>query len=460
MNPKINNLNRIIDIDLKINQNPESNTSPPEPRIQNCETQTSNLSTINQQLESQVKLLKQINVNLIHQIYNIHNSEGWKILSWLYEVRDNRIISIFLVAFKLILTKSIKYLHFGFKDPSVKKDSAPMIATSKGEPTAKPKITYLIPYCSISGGVAVVCQHLNRLLDRGYDVSIISADEQTNIDWFPSQKVPIIPLSKAPSEFDILVATGWSTAYTVMRLKARKKYYFVQSDESRFYPIGSGEYFEAINTYFFDFTFFTEAIWIQEWLSRAFRKNSFYAPNGLDPDIFHRTELLEPKKRIRVLLEGPIDIPFKGMEDAFMAVQNLDCEVWCVSSHGVPKKEWRCDRLFTKVKMTEMKNIYSSCDILLKMSRVEGFFGPPLEMMACGGTAVVSKVTGYDEYIIDGYNALVVEPRDVEGAKDAVNKLINDRELREKLIRNGAETVQNWKWDRAIDTLEKEFTKE
>ena len=49
-----------------------------------------------------------------------------------------------------------------------------------------------------------------------------------------------------------------------------------------------------------------------------------------------------------------------------------------------------------------------SCDVLIKMSRVEGFFMPPCEMMACGGTVLTGKVTEYDEYVIDGYNGLVV----------------------------------------------------
>ena len=104
-----------------------------------------------------------------------------------------------------------------------------------------------------------------------------------------------------------------------------------------------------------------------------------------------------------------------------------------------------------------MRKIYSSCDILLKMSRVEGFFGPPLEMMACGGTAVVSKVTGYDEYIVDGYNALVVEMGDVNRARAAVKRLIEDPELRKRLIANGQQTAKNWRWEQTIDILEKVY---
>ncbi|MOA29255.1 Glycosyl transferases group 1 [compost metagenome] len=67
----------------------------------------------------------------------------------------------------------------------------------------------------------------------------------------------------------------------------------------------------------------------------------------------------------------------------------------------------------------------------------------------------MSNVSGYDEYIVDGYNALVVEMGDINGARDAVNKLIEDKELRDTLILNGKKTVQNWKWDPSINILEK-----
>jgi hypothetical protein len=105
-----------------------------------------------------------------------------------------------------------------------------------------------------------------------------------------------------------------------------------------------------------------------------------------------------------------------------------------------------------------MNEIYSSCDILLKLSRVEGFFGPPLEMMACGGVCVVGAVTGHEEYIADGENALVVDPTDIKGARGAVQRLIADRNLREKLRKNGLRTAAQWPWEPSIDRLETYFS--
>ncbi|MBP3963202.1 glycosyltransferase family 4 protein [Paenibacillus lignilyticus] len=322
-------------------------------------------------------------------------------------------------------------------------------------------IGYVIPSCDISGGVAVICQHVNRLQARGLNMVLISMDQTLNhIDWFPQQKVPIITLEAASQlHFDTVVATHWSTAHPTLQLSADRKVYFVQSIESRFYPEGSAEYEAAKQTYRLPFIYMTEARWIQNWLLHNNGHTSIYVPNGIDETLFHPTEHIEPKRdKVRVLLEGPILNPLKGMAEAFRVVRDLDCEIWCVSSNGEPDPEYRCDRFFSHVPMEHMKHIYSSCDILLKLSHVEGFFGPPMEMMACGGTAVVGNCTGHEEYIIDGYNALVVPLGDEEAAKAGLNQLIHDPQLRLQLTQNGKATVQNWRWDATIDTLFRLFS--
>ena len=326
----------------------------------------------------------------------------------------------------------------------------------------KLKIGYVIPGTLISGGVAVVCEHVNRLILRGYDVSIISEDNLDRIAWFPNQSAPVIPLEQIPEEtFDILVATGWTTAYTVKKLDAIRKFYLIQSDESRFYPPGDFRAKRAKRTYGMDFEFIVIARWLQNWLKKEYGKDSTYVPNAINEKImFPDTPIENKNKTVRVLLEGSINITYKGMEDAFIAVNDLDCEVWCVSSSGRPKPIWKCDKFFEKVPLSKMRHIYSSCDILLKMSRVESFCYPPLEMMACGGTTVVGKVTGIDEYIVDSYNALVVEQGDIQGAHNALKKLIENENLRNELINNGKKTAEKFRWDPSIDLLEGIFFKE
>ena len=324
--------------------------------------------------------------------------------------------------------------------------------------SSKIKIAYLIPGCGVSGGIAVVCHHVNRLLDRGHDVMLISESAEREIAWFPNQRVPIIGMTEIPMDLDVLVATSWSTSFRVAVLPARHKFYFVQSDETRFHPQGSSWEHITRLSYTFGFNYLTEARWIKRWLKESFGHEAELVPNGLDPRIFHPAEPLEPRgSKPRILLEGAIGLPYKGMAEAFEAVKDLDVEVWCVSSYGKPKPGWRCDRFFEQVPMMEMKRIYSSCDILLKLSRVEGFFGPPMEMMACGGACVVGEVTGFDEYIEPEVNAIVVDPLNPKQAADALRRILNNSMLFDQLIKAGRETAERWSWDSSIDILERRF---
>jgi glycosyltransferase involved in cell wall biosynthesis len=252
-----------------------------------------------------------------------------------------------------------------------------------------------------------------------------------------------------------LVATGWITAFEVDLLRVPYKFYFVQSDERRFYPKKSFLRNRVEYTYTLPFTYFTGASWLTNWLKKEFNQDSTYIPNGLNTDIFHQVEPLapKPKKRPRILLEGAINLPFKNMEEAFLLVAGLDVEVWCVSNDGKPKPEWKCDRFFENVPMDEMKKIYSSCDYLLKLSTVEGAFCPPLEMIACGGIPIVRDVTGADQTLKDGYNAYFLKGHTISQMQNEINDLFNNVNHINKIKSYQSQSISQNTWDKSIDLL-------
>ena len=319
------------------------------------------------------------------------------------------------------------------------------------------KIVFVLPGLWISGGIAVVLNHANLLKKRGYDVCIITQDLSTKAPWFEHQEVPIFPMSKIGellrTGIDILVATGWNSAPTVDLLPARRKFYFVQSDERRFYT-DTGLQAWVGETYRMDFEYITMARFLQEWLKQEFGHETSYVPNGLDTERFKPVEPLAKKtERVRVLIEGPINIPFKGVAEAYEALRGLDCEIWIVSSDGTPPETWQYDTFFEKVPLRDMPRLYSSCDILLKMSTVESFCYPPLEMMACGGVPVILEVSGIEEYAKHEENCLIVKSKDE--AREAVQRLMTDIELYARLQRGGRETAKLWSWERSTDAFER-----
>lgn len=352
-------------------------------------------------------------------------------------------------------------LHSGNNELNFKEDDSKwksaLLHNYKTIPMKPQKIAFILPGVGVSGGIAVVFKHAMMLLAAGHDAFVVNVGEPGDGSWFSNNTVPIINIDdQRPYIFDhidMLFATGWSTAEWLDKIDAKRKLYFVQSDERRFFedePLKN----KIHNTYKLDCEYVTEAFWIQKFLSEEFGHNATYVPNGLDQNVFFPTEPLAKKSnKIRVLIEGPIIIPFKGMLDSYNAIKDLDCEIWIVSSAGQPPADWRYDRFFERVPFALMPQIYSSCDVFLKMSRVEGFFGPPMEAMACGCSVVVGKVTGYDEYIEHQKNALVVEQGDIAGAKKAVQRLINDEDLRNQLIAEGHLTANAWTWEKSFKAM-------
>lgn len=320
--------------------------------------------------------------------------------------------------------------------------------TKKG-PIPK-KIAFILEGLGISGGLIVILKHANYLMSIGHDVLLINTGSNGSLAWFKNNQAPVVHI-KTKNDYlfnniDILFATFWTTCAYLDHIEAKRKLYFVQSDERLFYDALSVKE-KVHNTYLLPIEFVTISNWITEMLGREFSKSATTIPNGIDASVFYPREPLETKNRLRVLIEGPIDVPFKGMMEAYAAIESLDCEIWIVSSSGSPAKHWRYDRFFQAVSQEEMASIYSSCDILLKMSRVESFSFPPLEAMACGCAVVVAKVDGAIEYLEHNVNALVLEKNNINQAKDAVATLLKNDSLRNTLIEGGYETAKKWKWE-------------
>jgi glycosyltransferase involved in cell wall biosynthesis len=96
------------------------------------------------------------------------------------------------------------------------------------------------------------------------------------------------------------------------------------------------------------------------------------------------------------------------------------------------------------VPITTVPAIYRSCDVLVKLSLVEGMFGPPLEMFHCGGTTVCWDVTGHEDYVVNDFNGLVVGTGDEPGTVAAIEYL-RDQPLELRRLQRGAlETAARW----------------
>jgi len=74
--------------------------------------------------------------------------------------------------------------------------------------------------------------------------------------------------------------------------------------------------------------------------------------------------------------------------------------------------------------------------------------------MASGTAVVMTDCGGVRDYVVDGYNSLVVPPGDPEAVANATIEILRNDRLRDRLIRGGVETARQWTWDRVVDKFE------
>ncbi|MDY4413299.1 MAG: glycosyltransferase family 1 protein [Ruminococcus sp.] len=165
---------------------------------------------------------------------------------------------------------------------------------------------------------------------------------------------------------------------------------------------------------------------------------------------------IEPRKNLERLIEAYAEF-----------VKNTDNPPNLVLAGG---KGWLYDNIYAKAEKLgiEKKVIFTkyipSEDINALMcgavafvfpSIYEGFGMPPLEAMACGvpvltsGEASLPEVTGDSAVIVDAYS--------VKSIAEGLERIYSDRNLRERLSREGSERAEKFTWEKSAEILYKVY---
>ena len=195
--------------------------------------------------------------------------------------------------------------------------------------------------------------------------------------------------------------------------------------------------------------YITNSKWCQKWLWQKFKKQSRYAPNGINFQN-HIPQIRElNNKKIRIIIEGESNSFYKNVDESFKIIEKLDqnkFEIWYLSDDEKPKSWYRIDKFFNGIPIENVSLIYKQCDILIKSSSFESFSYSILEMMATGGFCIVVPNEGNVEYLNDGENCLFYKLGDINSAIEGIKRLINDKNLQKILYENGLETAKKYDW--------------
>ena len=174
---------------------------------------------------------------------------------------------------------------------------------------------------------------------------------------------------------------------------------------------------------------------------------------GLDPFILG-IGTIQPRKNYKRLIQAFCHSPTSPRS---LRLSNLVI---------VGGKGWLYDDIFAEVKRLGLEGcvlfpgfvddddlpaLYSAADVLAFPSIYEGFGLPILEAMACGTPVVTSVTSSLPE--LAGDAALLVEPTDVDAIAAALRRLLQEADLRRRLVAAGFDQARKFTWEKAAAQL-------
>ncbi|MCZ4494844.1 MAG: glycosyltransferase family 4 protein [Conexibacter sp.] len=314
------------------------------------------------------------------------------------------------------------------------------------------RIAWLLPDLTLSGGAGIVIEHARQLtLHHDMPGTLVRTKPQTRPDWAYRglDALETITLDEARGRrFDVAVATWWETALDLFEIDADRHAHFLQLLEDSDYPVGSPDRLGFAQIYGLPVRFITAAGWIRDTVERMQAGNpAFYVPSGMAKETFASPAAVEAVDGpLRVVIEGGVDMPRKGVAHALEAVSLMrePRRVTLVTPSAPEPPHPGVDEHVGAIPHAAMAQLFARHDVLLKLSRAEGMYGPPLEAFHMGCTCVTNPVTGHEEYVRHDHNALVVDWDDPVGTARALDLLARDRALLQRLREGALETARAW----------------
>jgi len=321
------------------------------------------------------------------------------------------------------------------------------------------RIAYLLEDTEMAGGIRVAVAHADVLTSRGHDVTLVTKGgpltwRRSRARWQHVDSFDDIDVNA----FDFVVATFWRTVEPAFRIAGERTIHFCQGYEGSFTA-----YAELVpwieSVYRLPIPKITVSPHLVD-ICKRFHDDATYIGQIVDDDFYQPHA---PRGgRPRVLLVGPMQADFKGIDVGYDAVQRASKSAafdLIRVSQWIPADDEPtplASEFHVGLPTAEMARLVASCDVFLGPSRhQEGFGLPAAEAMASGVPAIVSAIPSFQSWGDDF--AIFVDEGDGAAMGDALVALLGDAARREQLSRRGREVAEQFRAEKTGERLENYF---
>lgn len=348
-------------------------------------------------------------------------------------------------------------------------------------PHAPKSVAWFLPsYDAVYAGLTNIFSFARFLQDKGMQTTVYVLSGQDSVDGEKALAVAAFPeLARArflplhPDQahtvghYDIAVATLWSTAYALARVPSiGRKCYFIQDNETNFYPKGSVSALVSLS-YQFGFTAIANTPGLLDMYRTQYGGDGVVAKSLVDLSAYHPRDdrYYTPVKPYKVFFYARPKMPRNAFELGIAGLKKLkadlgdDVEIitaganWDEAAYGV-------EGLFTnlgKIAYDAVPKLYRLVDAGLMFM----FSGHPgvtaSELMASGCPVVVNDYddVSWHELYVHEKTCLVTLPTASEVARN-LTRCLTEADLRRTLIEEGLKKVSSF-YDGYAKSLERAY---
>jgi len=291
----------------------------------------------------------------------------------------------------------------------------------------KLRMGWVKPHLGVVGGVRRTLEMTNRMSYQGHDITILTPNGKYT-EWMPVwSKVRSWDESLDQLPFDVLIVSDPDVIDPFLKLQADVKIvyhlaaYMLYREKSSLVERYYGETGDCIH------------IANSEWTADEVRRH-FSLPvkdvfaGGVDRRVFYPRNV--PKSH---------DVVFYGSRREHKGTALIKKATTGLSQLSLADQ---------RAEQRDLARYICSGKVFVSACWHEGFNFCPLEAMSCGVPVVMTDDGGSREYARHEHNALVVKQGAVQEMRREVNRLLDDRLLRGRLIENGLRTAAEFSWHR------------